>query len=466
MALFGLAAGILLWQRSQSVRDAAWIGWALGFGTFLGALNWLVNPFLVEPLRHGWMIPFALSFMCGGLALLWAGAFAAARGVKLGTFGLLALWTAIELARGWIFTGFPWALPAYIWLDTSVAFWSAVLGPYGLTGLTLALAALLAQVGMRKHLNGRGVGLLALVFIAIFGGGHLLGEQAHTADTTTRVRVVQPNAPQHQKWDPRYIPVFYDLALQLSDASQADLVVWPETALAQMLNFAEPQLREIAERVAPATAVVGGRRIDGRRGYNSIAVIGEGGALDAVYDKHHLVPFGEYLPLPQVLSTLGFGTFTASEGYGFSAGAGPQLLDFGAAGRALPLICYEAIFPRDLRGTERPDFLLHLTNDAWFGRFAGPQQSLAQARFRAIETGLPMVRAANTGISAVIDPRGEIRRSVPLGQAGAVTAPLPEAAAPTIYSRFHETGVAILIAAFAILGGLAQFLRRKVVTRA
>lgn len=280
------------------------------------------------------------------------------------------------------------------------------------------------------------------------------------AKPDTRVRVVQPNAPQHQKWDPHYIPVFYDLALQLSDASQADLVVWPETALAEVFNYAEPQLAQIAQRVAPAQAIIGGRRLEGPRGYNSIAVIGEGGGVTDIYDKHHLVPFGEYLPLPQVLSVLGFGTFTASEGYGFSAGAGPRLLDLGAAGRALPLICYEAIFPRDLRGTERPDFLLHLTNDAWFGRFSGPQQALAQARFRAIETGLPMVRAANTGISAVIDPRGEIRHSVPLGRAGAFTEVIPAASEPTLYARFGEVGIFVLLIVLLLIGILGARKRR------
>ena len=252
------------------------------------------------------------------------------------------------------------------------------------------------------------------------------------------LRIVQPNAAQHLKWDPAYIPLFFERALDLSAPEGADLVIWPETSVPAPLYAAETYLDLVAERSGAAKAVVGLQRVEGRQGYNSAAVVGANGDVEAIYDKRHLVPFGEYMPLPKLMRAIGLRTFTAQAGFGFSAGEDEMLFDFGPMGKALPLICYEAIFPRDARSFERPDWLLQITNDAWFGTITGPQQSLAQARFRAIETGLPMVRAANTGISAITDARGRIQAFIPLGQAGAVTARLPAALSPTLYARHGE----------------------------
>ncbi|WP_417271613.1 apolipoprotein N-acyltransferase [Celeribacter sp.] len=459
LSLLAFAVAVWIWKDSPTPRGAAVRGWAFGFGYFVVALSWLVNPFMVEPLKTAWMIPFALLFMCGGLALLWALASFAAKRFGLGAIGLVALWALAEFGRGYLFTGFPWALPAYIWLDTPPAHLVAWVGPYGLTTLTLLVSALLARAAVLRTLVAR---LSAVAVLAVlFGTGAWIAARPMAADSAAMVRVVQPNAPQALKWDPRYIPIFFDRALEMSDPEGADLVIWPETAIAPILDGAQAELRAINDRVAPAQTVAGVRRVEGYRAYNSAVVINPQGEVGQVYDKHHLVPFGEYIPFPRLLSALGFSTFTSEEGYGFSAGEGPALMDFGALGTALPLICYEAIFPRDLRGTARPDWLLHMTNDAWFGTFSGPQQSLAQSRFRAIEMGLPMVRAANTGISAVIDAHGEMRGSIPLGQAGAFTAALPVASPPTVYARTNELPFLLLIVMLFLLAATNCWRRKN-----
>ncbi|WP_460272286.1 apolipoprotein N-acyltransferase [Celeribacter sp. ULVN23_4] len=458
VALIGLTMAAITWRMALTPRQAAFRGWLVGFSTFLVSLNWIVNPFLVEPMQDGWMIPFALFFMSGGLALFWALAFFLAKRFKTGLPGLAGFWGAAELLRGHIFTGFPWAMPGYIWLDTPLAQLSAFVGPYGLTALSFALAAVLAHAVLKRSLWTGGVA------IALFAAAFVIGFQRQSAplppDREQAIRVVQPNAPQHLKWNPDYIPIFYQRALSVTPPEGADLVIWPETSVAVPLYAAGPELAEIAQTAAPARAVVGLNRVDGMHGFNSAILLDEQGEVADVYDKHHLVPFGEYMPLPWLLERIGLRSFTANSGYGYSAGPGPHLMDMGALGHALPLICYEAIFPRDLRTEARPDWLLQMTNDAWFGTFSGPQQALAQARFRAIETGLPMVRAANTGISALIDARGGVRAAIPLGTSGAFTAKLPGAQQPPLYTRFSEAPVLIFLILLVLSGRIGTTLMR------
>ncbi|WP_417239892.1 apolipoprotein N-acyltransferase [Celeribacter halophilus] len=463
VALLGLALAARVWIGAQGARQAAFLGWLVGFAHFLFALNWIVNPFLVEPWRHGWMIPFALFLMAGGLALFWALAFCMAKILKSGLSGLAAVWGFAELARGHVFTGFPWAMPGYIWIDTPVAQLAALIGPYGLTMLGFTFAALLAFAVQRRSVRLAGMSLV--LFGLVWAGGAYREAQPLPEKTGHNIRVVQPNAPQHLKWDPDYIPVFYNRALELTKGvgeAPADLVIWPETSVAAPLYAAGPYLEEIAQTAAPARAIVGLNRVDGMQGYNSAVLLDETGQVVETYDKHHLVPFGEYMPLPGLLERIGLRAFTAKNGYGYSAGRGPHLFDTGGLGHALPLICYEAIFPRDLRTQERPDWLLQMTNDAWFGGFSGPQQSLVQARFRAIETGLPMVRAANTGVSALVDVRGGMIAQIPLGRSGAFTEALPSALPETPYARLGELPVWVMLTLLVIGGwGTARLTRDR-----
>ncbi|SFJ94020.1 apolipoprotein N-acyltransferase [Celeribacter neptunius] len=461
VALIGLTMAAITWRMALTPGQAAMRGWLTGLTAFLISLSWIANPFLVEPWRTGWMIPFALLLMAGGLALFWALAFFLAKRLNAGLPGLVAFWGAAELLRGHIFTGFPWAMPGYIWIDTPWAQLAALIGPYGLTALTFSLAGLLAHAVLKRS------PVIAAVALALFGAAGIWGFAHRTAplpaDTPQHIRVVQPNAPQHLKWDPAYIPVFYQRALELSDPEGADLVIWPETSVAAPLYAAGPYLSEIAATVAPARAVVGLNRVDGMQGYNSAILLDEAGRPLRIYDKHHLVPFGEYMPFPGLLERIGLRAFTAKNGYGYSAGPGVRLMDTGALGKTLPLICYEAIFPRDLRMTPRPDWLLQMTNDAWFGKFSGPQQALVQARFRSIETGLPMVRAANTGISALIDSRGHVQAQIPLGTAGAFTAALPGKDAPPPYARYGEVPLLLFLSVLLLCGCAVTLttLRRK-----
>jgi len=261
------------------------------------------------------------------------------------------------------------------------------------------------------------------------------------------VRLVQPNAPQRDKWNPEKFGVFINRLLQSTQAGDVpDLVLWPETALPYLAHNAPEILQAAGEAGRGAPVALGILRADGPTLYNSMVVLDSVGQITATYDKHHLVPFGEYMPFRPVLSALGLHVFADMFGDGFGDGGGAQTLDFGPLGKALPLICYEAVFAHDVGGAaERPDFLIQLTNDAWFGTFAGPKQHLAQAKMRSIEQGLPMARAANTGISAMIDPYGRVLKSLALNEAGYVDASLPMPLPPTIYSKLGDLPIALLL---------------------
>jgi apolipoprotein N-acyltransferase len=245
--------------------------------------------------------------------------------------------------------------------------------------------------------------------------------------------------------------VFFRRQLELTAApprdggATPDLIVWPETAIPWVLGRAQPALEQIAAAAGQRPVALGALRFEGDRLRNALAVLGPTGEVAALYDKHHLVPFGEYVPFEAVVERLGLRALAASMG-GFSSGPGPELLDFGALGAALPLICYEAVFAHGVGAVRaRPSFLLQVTNDAWFGTYAGPQQHLAQARMRAIEQGLPLARAANTGISAMVGPTGRVLQALPLNEAGFIDAPLPKALPPTLYSKWGDWPVIFLL---------------------
>jgi apolipoprotein N-acyltransferase len=223
-------------------------------------------------------------------------------------------------------------------------------------------------------------------------------------------------------------------------------VIWPESAIPWALSHAGMVLEEIADAGGTATVVLGARRVTDARFFNTMVALGPDGSVAQTYDKHHLVPFGEYVPFGDTLADFGVRGLAARDGDGYSAGPGAALMDFGALGQALPLICYEAVFAHDVGAApQRPDFLIQITNDAWFGKAAGPRQHLAQARMRAIEQGLPLARSANTGISAMIDPFGRVVQALPLNTAGFVDAALPAPLAPTLYSRGGDGPVAVLL---------------------
>ena len=443
-SLLGFALITGLFGAARSARRAALTGWAVGTGYFLVALHWIVEPFFVDAARHAWMAPFALIFMAGGLALFWAAGFALARYAERANLALICALTLAEAARGALFTGFPWAQPGHVWIGTPVMQWASLAGALGLCALTLALgAALWAGLAGRWRLGGAGVAVL----IGLIAGGAVLNPVPNPADDAPTIRLIQPNAAQHEKWDPAMMPVFYRRQIDYTSADpRPDLVVWPETAIPVLLNNAEPTLGAISRAARGAPVVLGLQRLDGPRLFNSLVMLDETGGIASLYDKHHLVPFGEYLPFGQYLKYLGLRGLAAEDGNGYSAGPGPQLIGMGSLGRALPLICYEGVFPRDVaRAPGRADFLLLITNDAWFGQLSGPYQHFAQARLRSVEQGLPMIRVANTGISAMIDARGGVTASLPLGQAGYLDTALPVPRPLTLYARTGDLPMLLLL---------------------
>ncbi len=452
-----------LFLSSETRARAAWLGWAFATGYFAHALSWIIEPFQVDAERHAWMAPFALVFMAGGLALFWAAAFwvSHGRGTAMRQALFLALSLSLaEFARGYVLTGFPWAGLAQAWIDTPAAQLLSLIGPYGLGALML-MVTLPVGAALTGQRTGRGF-LVPAVFVVASVALTLgyAGSRPSVLNTENTVRLVQPNAPQHQKWDPAYAPLFFMRQNEFTAAEpRPDLIVWPETAVPAWLSSADPYLEAIADAAQGTPVVLGIQRGDGPRIYNSMIYLDEVGARTGLYDKHHLAPFGEYIPFGDLLGQFGIHGLAATTGHGFSAGPGPELLDIGALGRAVPLICYEAVFPQDVNGAPgRADFLLQITNDAWFGTRSGPYQHLVQARMRAIEQGLPLMRAANTGVSAMIDPLGRVTASLPLGEAGYVDAVLPQPQAQTIYSQIGDK--AVFVALLLLFSGVLAFARR------
>ena len=439
--LAGLAGLLRLVLSRKDGR--VWLGWFGGAGYFACTLNWIVEPFLIEPETHGWMAPFAVVLLSFGLALFWAVAvWAGARGRWPVAGSVLAL-TVAELARGHVLTGFPWGMPGHVWVGTPVAQVAALAGPLALTGIVLGVAGLLAWP--RPWRVAAAFAVLALAWTH----GAWREAQPVAGGTGVFLRLVQPNAEQGLKWDAGQARVFFDRQIAFTEAgSRPDLAIWPETAVPYLLE----DYPEVGERIGKAgrgsPVAVGVQRVEGWRFWNSLAVIGPDGGVTAGYDKHHLVPFGEYIPFGDLAYRwFGLVAFAAQEGNGYSAGAGPAVLDLGPKlGKVLPLICYEAVFPQDLLDAPaRADWILQITNDAWFGEWTGPYQHLAQARLRAIEQGLPFVRVANTGISALIDARGRVVESLPLGEAGYLDVELPGPLPPTPYARFGEWPMVLLL---------------------
>jgi apolipoprotein N-acyltransferase len=465
LALAAYALAIGLFTLPLGWRVAAVRGWAFGTGHFAAALFWIVEPFFVDPLRHGWMAPFALVFMAGGLALFWGAAFGAAhalgRGQAARALWLAALLTGAEMLRSVVFTGFPWALIGHIWIGARQMHLAALGGADALTLVTLLAASLPTLFGARRM----ALGAIAGAALAALPGAVAVLRVPDTplpaAEPRQVVRLVQPNAPQHLKWRRDMIGVFWQRALDLTaapaDGPAPDLVLWPETSVPYLLESAGPGFARMADAAGEAWIAAGIQRIgaDGRW-RNALVALGPGGGVRDVYDKHHLVPFGEYMPLGDLFERWGIFGLAANLSGSYRAGEGPRLMTLGEAGRVMPLICYEAIFAREIRAVaERPDWLFHATNDAWFGRISGPYQHLAQARLRAVEFGLPVLRAANTGVSAAIDAHGRVIGAVPLGEAGWLDVALPRPAPPTTYARLGDLPV---LAALAGLAGIAAWL--------
>lgn len=467
----GSAAG-----RLGGAPAAAMAGWFFGFGYFLAGLYWIGHAFLVDAQTFGWLLPFAVTALPAGLALFTAAGFGLARTIwPRGALRVIALAVALTIAewlRGHILSGFPWNSYGYALTGTLVlAQTASVLGLWGLTFLSVAIfasPATLADDSSDTPRRALPVALAALALVAMAGfGAWRLSQNPERFVDNVRLRIMQPNLPQDQKFNyaARHKIMAHYLSLSegpggAQGAGLGDVthLIWPESAFPFFLTREGSAMAQIADLLPPGAVLITGaaRAADASpdqrlRAYNSVYTIDDNGTVLSVYDKVHLVPFGEYLPFQNALEQLGLMQLTKLPG-GFLAGDRRRIYDVPNAPRVLPLICYEIVFPGAVVPSgERPGWLLNVTNDAWFGISSGPYQHFQQARIRAIEEGLPLVRAANNGISAVVDPFGRIVAELPLGAEGVLDARLPQAAGRTIYARLGDGTAGLAVALFLLI---------------
>jgi apolipoprotein N-acyltransferase len=493
---FGVLAGLLgyavmLWAieapAARRGRAAFFRGWLGGVGYFAVSVCWIVEPFFVDAKTQGWMAPFALGLVVGGLSLFWGAAAALYRALApqgfLRVLVFAGCFAAVEWLRGHVLTGFPWDLPGESWRAGSAPSQAAaVVGAYGLTWITLAIAASPALIFDTRSRSARALALAAagcaLAGLCAFGLVRLGRAPPIPADAPL-IRIVQANIDQKEKWRPEHLDQIFATYLGLTNASPRAapaIVVWPEGALPavidELLEPGRPYAPALTAALSPGeTLFMGANRVeagaDGRpRYFNSLIGFRREGAglrVVGVYDKRHLVPFGEYMPLADLATKVGFRSLVHMPD-DFSAGPKPTPLAGWVAPPVQPMICYEALFPGVTRAAARrarlrPAWILNVSNDAWFGRGSGPLQHFNLASYRAIEEGLPMVRATPTGVSAAIDAYGRVQPGarLGLGAMGVVDARLPPALAPTAYVRFGDLpffGMLLVSLTAAVFGRL------------
>jgi apolipoprotein N-acyltransferase len=482
---------VLVWliDGAGGGRAAFAAGWWFGFGYFLAGLYWIGMALLVEADRFAWFLPLAVIGIPAGLALFTGfGTLIARQLWSAGHARILAFAAGLTIAewmRGFVLTGFPWnsfgqalaAVPALAQAASLVGLWGLTL----IALVTLASPAVLADPPEAARRPWLLPALSAVLLVALAGFGlYRLGTNEVANVAGVRLRIMQPNLAQDEKFRPAAKNRVLDLYSSISDRATApdrsglrDVthLIWPESAFPFFLEREPDALARLADLLPPGVVLITGaaRAEQGSAGlpeprvYNSIRVIGDDGAILSTYDKLHLVPFGEFLPFQNFLEQMGLEQLTRVRG-GFTPGARRRTLTIPRLPPASPLICYEAIFPGAvLPDGNQPEWLLNLTNDAWFGNTPGPYQHFSQARLRTIEEGLPLVRAANNGISAVIDPLGRILHFRALGVDGVIDSGLPQSIPPTVYARLRDvpTFFAVILLAFIAFFAKRNLLRRK-----
>jgi apolipoprotein N-acyltransferase len=438
-------------------RASFGVGWWFAFGYLAVGWYWIANALLVYSERLWWMTPFAALGLPAAMAVYYGLASLAVRPLGPGlprALALAAAFVAADWLRGWLFTGFPWNVWGYVYADSAwLSQGAALVGVYGLGVLALASAAS-AAAAPRLAGRARAGALLAAAAIPLalagYGGVRLTGAPAPTAEQTgVGLRLVQAGVPQREKWERRYAERNFNRHLQLSLEDRPDwvsTVIWPETAAAFFLADAAPARQAIAAVTPPGGLLITGapRRGEDPPGLrNSLLAIDGSGAVIAWYDKAHLVPFGEYVPFARWLPI----EKIAQGGSGYVPGPGPRTLTLPGLPPVSPLICYEVIFPQKVTAdASRPAWILNLTNDAWYGETAGPHQHLQHTRLRAIERGLPLVRAANTGVSAAFDAYGRELGRLGLNAAGTLDVRLPPPLeTPPLFARWGAAPAGVLL---------------------
>lgn len=474
----------LLWLDDGSPN--AWASFRLGYafsaGFFVAGMYWIAVALFVDIAQYWWALPFAVFGVPALLAFFPAAAMGllglATRRFRLSGVGRVCLfavlWCAAEWTRGHILTGFPWNLVGYAWsggfpgaLDLlQVTAWTGI---YGLSFLTTLAAAVLALLGrpapVPRSIRGTLMPVVAAALIlgipAIAGAIRL--DRSPTVLTDTVLRLVQPSIPQTLRWDPAAAEANFHRLVELSGTAGDQppaAVLWPEGAATFYLER-DTAHRQTAAGAAPKGGylITGAIRSDPPTGkptryFNSIEAIDGTGAIRAVYDKAHLVPFGEYMPLRWLLPIDGFIAGSTD----LSAGDGPHTIRLPGLPPFAPAVCYEAIFPHTIVDERnRPDWILNVTDDAWYGRTSGPYQHFAIARTRAIEEGLPLVRVGNNGISGVVDPEGRVLAHTTLDAIGYADVTLPQQRGKTLYARAGDW----IFAALLLLGLIPALLRSR-----
>ncbi|MHC8507973.1 MAG: apolipoprotein N-acyltransferase [Rhodospirillales bacterium] len=462
------AAVAILWsiKPGRDWRGGFWAAFAVGFGFNVAALYWISHSLLVDP-RFAWMIPFMILGF-GGVTALYTGAAGALSALApegpRRVIAFAVAWTLTEWVRAWALTGFPWNLTATVWAFHPAPLQPAAwVGGYGLGFVTMLLAgapALLAGTGNRNENENRGARRFALALAALCvvwaaAAGLRLAPASAPGPDSVMLRIVQPNIAQRDKWvTEKRLGHVLDQVVLSSGEGDVDAVIWSETAVPFALNR-DVRLRALVGQAAAAakagvilTGALGveGYGADSRKVYNTLYALWPDGRLRHHYNKSHLVPFGEYVPFRDVLPieavAMGRGSFTP--------GPGRVTMRVDGLPPFSPLICYEIMFPgRAYDPADRPEWLLNITNDAWFGYSTGPFQHFAAAVLRAVEEGLPVVRAANTGVSGVIDAHGHVIESLGLEQRGVIDAHLPAALKPTLYGRFGAWAALVWVLALS-----------------
>ena len=472
---------IAILSTANGWKQSLVLGWAFGFGHFSSGFAWMGNAFFVDREAYAMLAVPAIGALAAGFGLYVGVAALALQAlasppvdamprtraihVLVRVIFFAAIWSLVEWWRGWFLTGLPWNPIGSVWVSAlPVLQGASVIGVFGLSLVTILAATscilLTHRLDLRFAIIAVFVCHLPLVLIAVWGGLRLPSTVTPIVPEVV-LRLVQPNIAQQDKWRPalRESHLSDQVSLSTVNAAAVTHVLWAETAAPFALNRA-PQAVALASGAAPQGGylLTGAPRIEGdgkdRRAFNSLFVITPQATIEATYDKAHLVPFGEYMPLRDVIPLP-----QLAVGSGFNAGPGIQTIHLPGLPAFNPLICYEVIFPGAVTTpAERPQWLFNLTNDAWFGLSSGPHQHLAAAQLRAAEEGLPVVRVANTGISAVVDPFGRIIASIPLGQRGYVDSGIPQSLNPTPFARIGH-GLFLFIAVF-LAGAAAAVVRR------
>jgi len=470
----------LLWlvYGARGARPAFFVAWWFGLGHFSVGLYWIANALLTDAARFGWMIPFAIMGLSAilavfsGLAALMAHRLAGGAGGLARVLVFAACWTLFEWLRGWVLTGFPWNLTgSAMALSDALMQGASVVGIYGLSLLAVIVAAMPATLCKNQDWGGGFKPTIgATVILALVWGGGLVrlsGAAAPGEDTVpdVRLRLVQPNIEQKNKWKSALkignLKEQIAMSAAVGPGAAPTHVIWSETAATYLLSSDLAVRKAMAEAVPEGGMILTGAPRSTPAGqtpfqiWNSLYALDAAGDIVGTYDKSHLVPFGEYMPFRGIL---GLEKLTAGS-TDFTPGPGRQTLRLPGLPAVSPLICYEVIFPGNVvNATDRPQWILNVTNDAWYGISTGPYQHFDAARFRALEEGLPLVRVANTGISGVIDGYGRIVSRLDLGNKGTLDSNLPKALPATLYSRYGNAAALVLI---FIVGGLGLVLGRR-----